>query len=132
MALTPANFKIRYPEFVAVDDSRIQFWMNDAVFEVGEAAWGTLYEKGVMLLTAHLLFVDQENQGTGSGSGGSSMSRTTMRKVGDVSESFARAAADNATDDWYLQSTYGSEYLRLKRRKGMGAIAVGAIAVGGV
>ena len=68
MALTPADFKIRFPEFVLVDDARIQFWLDDAVFEVGEGAWGTMYEKGVMLLAAHLLTIDQNNQSGGSDS----------------------------------------------------------------
>jgi hypothetical protein len=125
VALTPADFKLRYPEFDSIDDSRIQFWMNDAALEVGESAWGEFYEKGVMLLTAHLLTIDLANQGTSSGSGGLSTNRVTARKVGDVQVSFARATADNASEDWYYQSSYGAEYLRLKMRFGMGAVAVG-------
>ena len=125
MALDPSTFKIRFPEFVTVDDSRIQLWLDDAELEVGESAWGTLYEKGVMLLAAHFLFIDQENQDSGDGAGGSSMSRVTAKSVGDVSVSFARATAADATEDWYMQSSYGSEYWRLKMRVGMGAVAVG-------
>jgi hypothetical protein len=125
MALVPADFKIRFPEFDAIDDLRVQFWLNDAILEVGEDAWGTLGEKGAMLLAAHFLQLDLERQGDESNSGGLVSSRVTMRKVGDVQVSFARATADDATEDWYLQTSYGSEYLRLKLRVGMGAVAVG-------
>jgi len=122
MALTPADFKIRFPEFVTVDDARIQFWLDDAALEVGEAAWGPLYEKGSMLLAAHLLELDIQRVDSGSGS--SSLARVTSKKVGDVSVTFARSSTDS-TEDWYNQTDYGSEYLRLKLRVGMGAVAVG-------
>lgn len=124
MALIPADFKIRFPEFDAVDDARIQFYLDDAQLEVGEAAWGELYEKGVMLLAAHLLQLYLERIEDDE-SGSSISSRVTMRKVGDVQVSFARSTATDATEDWYLQTDYGSEYLRLKLRMGMGAVAVG-------
>jgi hypothetical protein len=122
MALTPADFKIRFPEFVSVDDSRIQFWLDDAQLEVGEPAWGTLYEKGVMLLSAHLLSVDQSN--SDEDESGGATGNVTSRSVGDVSVSFAKATSDSSSDDWYLQTNYGSEYLRLKKRVGMGIVAI--------
>ncbi len=124
MAIDPATFKIRFPEFSSVADSRVQFFLDDAELEVGEAAWGTLYEKGVFLLAAHLLKLDQIRQDTDTDSGDSG-SNVTSRSVGDVSVSFAKATAQSVTDDWYLQTSYGVEYLRLKRRMGMGCVAVG-------
>lgn len=125
MAISPTDFKTRFPEFASVEDSRIQFWLDDAQLEVGAGAWGTLYEKGVFLLAAHLLQLDLDRQGNEDDSEGADLSRVTSKKVGDVQVSFIRTAADSATEDWYLQTSYGSEYHRLKLRVGMGAIAVG-------
>lgn len=124
MALTPTDFKARFPEFSAIDDSRIQFFLDDAELEVGEAAWGDLYEKGVMLLAAHFLQLELERLDDDS-SGSSTENRVTSKKVGDVQVNFARATASDASEDWYLQTSYGAEYLRLKIRMGMGAVAVG-------
>lgn len=124
MAIDPATFKIRFPEFAAVADSRIQFFLDDSELEVGEVAWGTLYEKGVFLLAAHLLQIDQIRQDTGDDSSDIA-SNVISKSIGDVSVSFAKATASSITDDWYLQTSYGTEYLRLKRRMGMGAVAVG-------
>jgi hypothetical protein len=127
MAITPADFKARFPEFGSVPDSRVQFWLDDAVLEVGESAWGELYEKGVFLLAAHLLSLDQINQDE-DGSGGVT-GNVNSRSVGDVSVSFAKATSDSSSDDWYLQTSYGSEYLRLKKRVGMGIVAISPLMV---
>lgn len=127
MALTPADFKIRFEEFDEVDDSKIQFWMDDAVLEVGESAWDTLYEKGVMLLTAHLLSIDLSNQDEDESGGVTG--NVTNRSVGDVSVGLAKATPDSSSDDWYLQTSYGSEYLRLKKRMGMGIVAMSPYSV---
>lgn len=124
MAINPTDFKARYPEFLAIDDSRVQFYLDDALLEVGEQAWGSMYEKGVFLLAAHLLQLELDRIEDDS-SGSVTMNRVTSKKVGDVQVSFARATADSTEDDWYLLTSYGVEYLRLKKRFGMGAVAVG-------
>lgn len=126
MALTPADFKTRYPEFASVDNARVQTMLDEAQLEVGEGPWGLFYEKGVFLLTAHLLVIDARRQAAGGGGGSSSEGQVVSRKVGDVSVTFGtQAQSANGSDQWYLSSSYGAEYLRLKKRKGMGMIAVG-------
>jgi hypothetical protein len=122
MALTPADFKIRYPEFSEVDDSRVQFMLDDAALEVSETRWDTLYEKGSMALAAHLLSISQSNS-EDDDSGGEE-GNLTSKSIGDVSYSFAKATSESSSDDWYLSTSYGAEYLRLKKRVGMGIVAV--------
>ena len=122
MAITPADFKIRYPEFDSIADARVQTFLDEAILEVGEGAWGTLYEKGVFLLAAHMLAIDQLNQS--SGGGGSVVGELTSRKIGDVTVTLASSQSSNDDDKWYTRTTYGAEYLRLKKRMGMGIVAV--------
>ena len=122
MALTPTDFKIRFPEFVAIPDARIQFWLDDAELEVSESAWDALYEKGSMSLAAHLLAIDISNNDEDGDSGGEG--NVASKSIGDVSVSFAKATVDDVSDDWYLSTSYGTEYLRLKKRVGMGIMAV--------
>ncbi len=123
MALTPVDFKIRFSEFEEIDDTRIQFWLDDSALEVGSGAWGDLFEKGSMLLAAHLLQLDINRQGS-EDDDSSEEGNIASKSIGDVSYSFTKATADNTSDDWYLQTSYGSEYLRLKKRVGMGMVAV--------
>lgn len=127
MALTPADFKIRYPEFDSVLDARVQFMLDDAALEVSEARWGTLNEKGVMLLAAHLLSIDQDNNDSDDDSGGEG--NLASKSIGDVSYSFSKATSESSSDDWYLSTSYGSEYLRLKKRVGMGVVAVTNVSI---
>lgn len=123
MALTPADFKIRYPEFDSIPDARVQFMLDDAALEVSEARWDTLYEKGSMLLAAHFLQLDLNRQET-EDDDSSEEGNLASKSIGDVSYSFAKAASESTSDDWYLQTSYGTEYLRLKKRVGMGIVAV--------
>ncbi len=128
MALTPADFKIRYPEFDSIPDARVQFMLDDAVLEVSEARWDTLYEKGSMLLAAHLLQLDLNRQET-EDDDSSEEGNLASKSIGDVSYSFTKAASESTSDDWYLQTSYGTEYLRLKKRVGMGVVAVTNVSI---
>ncbi len=127
MALTPTDFKIRYEEFIDVSDSKIQFMLDDAALEVSESAWGTLYEKGTMSLAAHLLSIDQSNSDDEDDSGGEG--NLASKSIGDVSYSFSKATSESTSDDWYLSTSYGAEYLRLKKRIGMGIAAVTNVSI---
>ena len=107
MALTPEDFKARYPEFDSVADARVQTFLDEAQLEVGSGPWGTLYEKGVFLLTAHMIVIDQRNQAAG-GSSSVSVGQLTSRKVGDVSVTFAsQSTSPDGSDEWYC----GDEYI---------------------
>ncbi len=128
MALTPADFKIRYPEFDSIPDARVQFMLDDAALEVSEARWDTLYEKGSMLLAAHLLQLDLNRQET-EDDDSSEEGNLASKSIGDVSYSFTKAASESTSADWYLQTSYGTEYLRLKKRVGMGVVAVTNVSI---
>lgn len=124
-APTPADFKTRFPEWAAIDDSRIQFFIDDAVLEVGAGPWGTLYEKGVLLLAAHFLTLDQIAQGNKTPPG-SLDGNVTSRSVGDVSVSFGLSSTEsgNTSEEYLKKTTYGVQFLRLQKRAGHGAIVV--------
>lgn len=123
MALTPADFKIRFPKFDEIPDSRIQFFLDDAALEVGEGAWAELYEKGSMLLTAHMVQLDLNESDTDEDDS-SDEGNVASKSIGDVSVSFTKATVDDTSDDWYLQTSYGADYLRLKKRIGMGLVVI--------
>jgi hypothetical protein len=125
MAINPTDFKTRYPEFTTVADARVQVHLDDALLEVGEAAWGDSYERGVFLLAAHTLMLDPTVIDDIADDADWGESRVTSRKVGDVSVTLARASSANSEEDWYNQTGYGANYLRLKKRFGMGIAAVG-------
>lgn len=125
MALpTAADFKIRYPEFVDVDDSRIEFFLDEAALEVSEPRWAAWFTKGVSALAAHLLKISLTiNDDDGDGSI-DELAPVVSRAVGDVAITRGPYLSTNAGADYWNLTSYGREYIRLKRIVGIGAVAV--------
>ncbi|AGC35706.1 virion structural protein [Rhizobium phage RHEph06] len=122
-APTPAEFKIRFPQFASVDDATVQMILDEAVAEVGET-WIEAYRTpGVLYLAAHLL----ASQGLGYSAGGGGAAVTgavKRRKVGDVETEFAGVAGGSSGDlSGYGTTVFGQQFLRLQR-KNFPAVAV--------
>ena len=64
MAVTPAEFKVRFSEFSEVADADISPKLADASAFLDEGAWGTtdLYERAVYYYAAHLLAISPYGQ----------------------------------------------------------------------
>jgi len=121
MAITPTDFKARFPEFSLIDDVRVQIFIDDAALEMSESAWNILYNKGLAYLTAHLLTIANKSEANG-GSGGTN-NPVASHSVEGVSESFAVPTLDDATNN-ITSTSYGQEYARLLRLIGRGAFVV--------
>lgn len=120
MAVTPAEFKIRFPEFGSVLDARVQLFLDDAELELDTSRWGDRYDKGQALLAAHYLTLSLK-----AASGASSSSGTVASKsIGDVSVSYAVASSVSKTEDFYSSTIYGLEYLVLARLVGAGMVVI--------
>jgi hypothetical protein len=126
--MTPAEFKVFYPEFVSESDTRIQLYLDEAVNMMDMCRWGVWYEKGLGLYTAHQLAIANYNASVASGSaGGAAVSGAndwTSKSVGDVSVSRdASIAAKQVSDPW-LRTTYGQQWVYYRNLAGIGAVAV--------
>jgi hypothetical protein len=121
MALTAADFKIRYPEFDSVEDTRIDLYISDADTELSESCFGDLYERAVFALAAHFLALDIARQDSGSGG---MTAPLQSRSIGDVSWSHAIASVDSAGDQYLGSTQYGQEFMRLSDLSSPGAVVV--------
>ena len=118
MAISTEGFLIRYPEFSGTDPDRIRIMLDDATGEVGERAWGTLYERGVYALAAHFLFSGgMSGQSEGSEAAGIPLRSIASQSAGGLAESFTTASSSSTEDDASLFDTsrYGQEYVRLRK-----------------
>jgi len=120
--MTPTEFKLKYPQFAAVDDARVQLFLDDSALLLSEECWGDLYNKGIELLTAHELTLASVTDGAAISAGISS--NTTQKKAGDVSvgKDASLIAAEN--ENPYLRTTYGQSYLYYLRIVGTTALTV--------
>lgn len=123
MAVTPTTFKVRYPEFSSVDDSRIQLFIDDATLEMSEEKWGDLYDRGLSALAAHLLAIATQNAASG-GTGASIGGEIASRAVGSVSVSFTTSNSMDSSLKFYMSTAYGAEYWRLVLLVGVGWVAI--------
>lgn len=109
------------PELATYPTAQGELWLEIAKAQIGLVRWGTKASFGHMLLTAHLLTVSPtaELAGIGVGSTGALASEA----VGPASRSFDVAAA---TDEALSSSTYGRQFLALRRIViGRGSAVVG-------
>ena len=72
---TLANFRILFPEFDAIDDVRIQLYIDDAIDELSKANWGKCWGKAVLYYAAHQLQLSIDRIEAGGDSGGGSGSQ---------------------------------------------------------
>lgn len=123
MALTPEDFKIKFKEFAAIDDARIQLAIDEAELEVSVDKWSTMYNRGLGYLAAHILKIDLAIEGGDSNLDG--LSPLSTKTIGDVSVSLGAYLAVNPDAETLNLSPYGREYFRLRGLISFGGLALG-------
>lgn len=110
MALTLAQFRASYPEFVNVPDAVIQRYLTEfTVLYTG--CYGEYYDVLQGYYAAHMLATNY-NLATGSSGGGAVTVVATGRTVGDVSIS-GQAIGVGSDSSMWDGSTYGQTFEKL-------------------
>lgn len=112
MACTPANFKIRFPEFVGVDDSRVQLFLDDATGFMGDndSRWRTFYDQAQCYLAAHLLTVSVFQS-----YGDSTVNAPVSKKEVDDVLIMKAVKATTASEGEFGSTSYGIRYLGYRK-----------------
>jgi len=131
--MTPAEFKIRFPEFASEIDARIQFFIDDADCAFDLCRWGCCYVVGIANYVAHNMAMANyiaSGDAAGAFPGSSSISNAqqwTSKTVGDVSVTRGNSTGigngKSQQDSPFFKTLYGQEYLRLLRLVSIGATA---------
>lgn len=121
--ITPADFKMQFPEFAAIDDARVQFWINKSATYIGPNEWGTFYNDGVAYWVAHQIAFGAQNAANQAAD--LSEAGAIMLKAGDTAIQFSdKVALAKLTGDSYLNTEYGQYFLQLRRTIGFGMVAL--------
>ena len=118
--IDPASFKIRFPEFVSVDDARIQLFIDDAIVILNESYWGEKYDLGLYYLVAHYLILGDTTEAGSS----SSIGPVSSKSVDGVSISYAQFTPTNEADALLFSTVYGQRYLALRKTLGVPASGI--------
>lgn len=115
-------------------DEIVQESFCEAFPEVGGRGWGILditdcqnfKRRGLFYFAAHWLSVTYTDSGAADPTNISSTARLNVaaKSVGDESVTYRVGAIQRTEDDWLSLTNYGVQFLRLRRRAGMGARAV--------
>ncbi len=94
-------------EFSTTDSDRIDRLVALATLQVPASAWGDVQELAIAYLVAHWLKVDSL-KGKGA---------VTSEELGDVKRTFAATSRAGKDADGYSQTSYGSQFLILRKTR---------------
>lgn len=115
------QFRDEYPEFEKVDDSTINHFLESSALVVSEKVWGKLYELGLFAYTAHRLAVkgvlNQDLDGNTIFNNGENFKSVSSKSAGGLSIGYTsqNTSSGNPSDYDLTSTSYGQEYLRLRR-----------------
>jgi hypothetical protein len=113
-----AEFRIRYPEFAAVPDATVEYWLDDALLIVTDSWIEADRKPAQMALAAHNLARRGLAAG-GSGIGGIAAKGVTSFKSASFSVNFDASAAKAAAAGGYGSTMYGQDFqIYLHRNRG--------------
>lgn len=120
-APTPADLKLRYDAFAAVDDAKVQYWLTDALRFV-DTSWDEHdYAPALMAAAAHHMALRK----LGTDVTAQIPAGVTSFKSGDFSASIAESAAARSAAGGWAATEYGLEFKALLRRNKGGPRLVG-------
>jgi len=100
------------PEYAAMSNGELDVFATEAEIEVSKKTFGKHHPRALALITAHLI-----NMSKRSADGSSSTTGELKKvKVGDLEREFAVNAADAKSGGSYNLTTYGKEFIRIRKQ----------------
>ncbi len=120
LPITPAEIKSRFLSLNSVEDAHLQVLIEDTrpFFDIHR--WGSFYSRAACLLVAHFWTMQQKvDKGETS-----PVHQITARKAGEVQLNYASPSPLEMQDAWLAATSYGQQYLSLRKQVGFGALVV--------
>lgn len=110
---TIADFKLRFPEFSAVPDERIQLALDDTCGFLSEDAFGGCWSRAAAYYAAHTLQLALRATAAVEGGGDAPTQSGSVVSSGadGLSISFASFTPDSETTAWLNTTAYGKQFL---------------------
>lgn len=112
-------------------DDAIRSALCEADSETGSCRWGgfendchNFKRRGMFLFAAHWLSTMYGDGGDGNDPASEARLNVQSKSVGDESIAYRVPQMMDTGSDWLTYTVYGQQFWRLRRRAGMGALAV--------
>ena len=116
MALNYQLFRVVVaPAYAGMTDAELDVFAAEAEIEISKKKWLTRYDRGVAYITAHLITMSKKSAKSG---GDSETGPLKKKKVGNLEREFG--VNNENKDGSYSLTTYGMEFLRLRKQVFMG------------
>jgi hypothetical protein len=125
MAFDLTQFRTDFPEFAdstKYPDSLVTFWSGIGVARMNPRRWGSLYDQGLELFTAHSISIaraDQDQAAMGNTPGNSS-GVIASQGAGPLSFSVDTKTSEVKDAQSFNLTTYGKEFYQLAMLVGIG------------
>lgn len=124
------TFRLIAPEFGKVEDEKVLAMLELCEPLVSKKRFGRVYNQAIALLAAHRLKLSGEGENPLGAEGSSNINAASGFGLASVSEgstsvSFNTANMNTNDDSWYALSSYGMEYLKLRRIFVMSIVSAG-------
>lgn len=119
-APTVSSLKLRFPEFVDVDDAVVEFAIEEAKLEVGDS-WPSGAGVALTYLSAHYVAASVARASSG---GDGSNGRVKSESIGRLSITYAEDSKAAATVDDKDSTSYGRRYLEILSANFSGPVIV--------
>lgn len=121
--MTPAEFRLKFPEFDSVVTDRVQSFIDQALPHLDVERWGDFYAEGIGNLVAHYLALAAKNQVRTLNN--DPEDDAIMKKAGDSEIRWSeKVAVLQITKSTLLATPYGQQYMTLRKLIGLGGVSV--------
>lgn len=127
------SFRLAYPllsNMTTWPDSIITIALTEGDAETGGSRWkgyvdeaGNLKQRGMFLFAAHWTVTGYPQGGDNSQSA-ATKNQMSAKSVGDESTTYNVPVVEFAGDSWLSSSQFGQQFMRLRKRVGMGSLAL--------
>ncbi len=122
-------FRESFPEFINTEiypDAMVEFWAGLGESLLNKIRWGSLYDQGMFLFTAHNLVMARQNREMGEASKipGSQSGIIASKGIGGVNVSYSAQQMTFHDAGNYNMTTYGRAFWQLVLIVGMGGAQV--------
>ncbi len=127
MAITPTTLRAKFTEVsdvAAYPDARLQVFIDEAALFIG-ACFAGFSDSAQSYLSMHLLSVGDSTSGSIEDAEGGAIGAIQSEAAGAVNYSRAVNAIDqNHPDAFYLSTTYGQQFLHIRKTACVGGFMV--------
>ena len=121
--MTPAEFRLKFPEFDSVVTDRLQSVVDQALPHLDVERWGGFYAEGLSNLVAHYLAMAAKNHARTLNN--DPEDDAIVKKAGDTEIKWSeKVAVLQITKSTLMATPYGQQYMTLRKMIGLGGVSV--------